>query len=141
VKAFLDTSVLVAAFYGDHVHHEASLDLLLRFPKSQAACAVHSLAETYSVLTGMPGKDRATGEQAMQFLDDVRTRVTPIALGVDDYAHVLREAEEQRISGGAIFDALIARCAKLSQAQHIYTWNEKDFRRLGAGIASRVRTP
>jgi predicted nucleic acid-binding protein len=33
MKAFLDTSVLVPVFYGDHVHHAGSLDLFTRFPK------------------------------------------------------------------------------------------------------------
>jgi predicted nucleic acid-binding protein len=33
MKAFLDTSVLVPVFYGDHVHHAASLELFTRFPK------------------------------------------------------------------------------------------------------------
>lgn len=34
VKAFFDTSALVPVFYGDHVHHRASLDLFAWFEKS-----------------------------------------------------------------------------------------------------------
>ncbi len=30
MKAFLDTSVLVATFYADHEHHRPSIDLFLR---------------------------------------------------------------------------------------------------------------
>ena len=33
MKAFLDTSILVSVFYGDHEHHEASLSLFIRFAK------------------------------------------------------------------------------------------------------------
>ena len=52
VKAFLDTSVLVATFYADHEHHRPSIDLFLRFRKEEACCAAHSLAEVYVTLTG-----------------------------------------------------------------------------------------
>ena len=64
MKAFLDTSVLVAAFYGEHQHHESSLALLVRQKKPTACTAAHCLAEVYSVLTGMPGKDRESGRSA-----------------------------------------------------------------------------
>lgn len=63
MKAFLDTSVLIATFYGDHEHHGSSLDLFLRFGKSDASCAVHSLAEVYATLTRMPGKHRVRGDE------------------------------------------------------------------------------
>ena len=33
MKGFFDTSVLVSVFYGDHVHHKASLDLFIQFDK------------------------------------------------------------------------------------------------------------
>ncbi len=63
MKAFLDTSVLVAAFYGDHEHHQASLALLLRHPKADVCTGAHALAEVYSVLTGMPGKNRVRPDE------------------------------------------------------------------------------
>jgi hypothetical protein len=34
MKAFFDTSVLVPVFYGDHVHHLASLELFIQYDKS-----------------------------------------------------------------------------------------------------------
>jgi predicted nucleic acid-binding protein len=37
MKAFFDTSVLVPVFYGDHVHHQASLDLFIQCDKQRAA--------------------------------------------------------------------------------------------------------
>ena len=64
MRAFLDTSVLVAAFYGDHEHHDSSIELFLRYRKHEACCAAHSLAEVYASLTGMPGKNRATPDEA-----------------------------------------------------------------------------
>jgi hypothetical protein len=80
MKAFLDTSVLVPVFYGDHIHHEASLALFIRFDKSTGCCGVHSLAEVFSTLTRMPGKHRISGEQAMLFIGGIRERLSIIAL-------------------------------------------------------------
>jgi len=61
MKSFLDTSVLVPVFYGDHTHHQASLELFVQFNKSTGCCEAHSLAslaEIYSTLTRMAGKHR-----------------------------------------------------------------------------------
>ena len=55
MKGFFDSSVLVPVFYGDHVHHKASLELFIQFDKSTGCCGAHSLAEVYSTLTRMPG--------------------------------------------------------------------------------------
>lgn len=45
------------------------------------------------------------------------------------------------VIGGAVYDALIARCALKAGADIIYTWNLSHFTRLGPEIARRVRTP
>jgi predicted nucleic acid-binding protein len=38
MTAFFDTSVLVPVFYGDHVHHQASLELFIQQDKSSGCC-------------------------------------------------------------------------------------------------------
>lgn len=68
MKAFLDTSVLVAVFYEFHEHHEASLGLLLRHGRNEGACSAHSLAEVYAALMGMPGRNRVTPAEALLYL-------------------------------------------------------------------------
>ena len=141
MKPFLDTSVLVATFYGDHEHHEPSLTLFLRQKKQTAYAAAHSLVEVYSVLTGMPGKHRATADEALLFLSDVRERLTLVTLDEKEYFGVLKSAAATGISGEAVYDALIARCALKGKADVIYTWNTKHFNRPGMELASRVRTP
>jgi predicted nucleic acid-binding protein len=45
------------------------------------------------------------------------------------------------ILGGAIYDAILGHCALKAGAETIYTWNTKDFLRLSAPIAGRVKTP
>ena len=141
MKAFLDTSVLVATFYAQHEHHTPSIDLFLRFDKNDACCAAHSLAEIYSVLTGRTGRDRVSGDGALLFLGNVRERLTTIALDPQEYFAALEASAPLGIAGGATYDALLGYCAMKAEAQSIYTWNVKDFQRLGPTIAARVKTP
>ena len=140
MKAFLDTSVLIPVFYGDHTHHAASLDVFVQC-EMDGCCGAHSLAEVYSVLTRMPGKHRVSCEQAMLFVGSIRERLKVIALDGDEYADMLEKAAEARIVGGAIYDAILAACALKSGAENIYTWNLRHFARFGSEIAGRVLTP
>jgi predicted nucleic acid-binding protein len=141
VIAFLDTSVLVATFYGDHEHHEASADVFLKFGKKQACCGAHSLAEVYSSLTRIPGKHRISGEQAMLFLAIIRDRLTVVTLDDEEYFQAIEEASSVGVVGGTIYDAVLARCALQARAETIYTWNVKHYQQLGPKVAARVRTP
>jgi predicted nucleic acid-binding protein len=141
VKAFFDTSVLVAAFYDEHEHHEPSFDLYSKQEKSSACTAAHCLAEVYAVVTGMPGKDRASPDEAMLFLQSVRERLSLVTLDELEYLKVLEDAASAGISGGTVYDAVIAHCALKSEAQTIYTWNTKHFNRLGGSIAARIKQP
>jgi len=141
VIAFLDTSVLVATFYGDHQHHEASTDVFLRFGKKQACCGAHSLVEVYSSLTRMPGRHRISGEQALLFLATIRERKTVITLDEEEYFQAVEEASSLGVVGGAIYDAVLARCALKARAETIYTWNVKHYQQFGPKVATRVRTP
>jgi predicted nucleic acid-binding protein len=141
VKAFLDTSVLVAAFYEEHEHHEPSFDLFSQQERSTACTAAHCLAEVYAVVTGMPGKDRASGDEALLFLHDIRNHLGLVALDGSEYFTVLEDAATMGIVGGTAYAAIIAHCALKANAQTIYTWNIKHFNRLGESIAARLRQP
>jgi predicted nucleic acid-binding protein len=140
-RVFLDTSVLVATFYGEHEHHDPSFELFAQQKKSTACTAAHCLAEVYAVVTGMPGKNRASPDEAMLFLRDVVERLTTVALDENEYFKVLEQTATAGISGGASYDAVIAQCALKANAQTIYTWNLKHFDRLGAHVAARTRRP
>jgi predicted nucleic acid-binding protein len=141
VKYFFDTSVLVAAISVHHVHHVPSQAAYLAATKANSSCAAHSLAELYSTLTRFPGKQRMTGEQALLFIEDIRQRFTTVALDHDEYWSAITDSATQGIVGGAIYDALIARCALKTKAGIIYTWNLNHFRRLGPEVAKRVQAP
>jgi predicted nucleic acid-binding protein len=141
MKAFFDTSALVPVFYGDHVHHQPSLDLFIRFNRSTGCCAAHSLAEVYSTLTRMPGKHRISGEQAMLFVGSIRERLSIIALDGDEYADALEAAATRGIVGGNIYDAMLAHCALKAKAQAIYSWNGRHYGQCGQEVIRRLRTP
>jgi predicted nucleic acid-binding protein len=141
VKAFLDTSVLVATFYADHEHHAPSIDLFLRFGKRHACCGAHSLAEVYATLTGMPGKRRVSGDEALLFLGDIRERLTLVALDEQEYFQVAAASAAGGLASGAVYDAILGHCALKAKAEAIYTWNPRDFLRLSPAIAGRVKTP
>jgi predicted nucleic acid-binding protein len=133
--------VLVAAFYDEHEHHERSFGLFSQQEKTTACTAAHCLAEVYAVVTGMPGKDRASPDEALLFLRDVRERLGLTALGEAEYFKVLEDAATVGISGGTVYDVLIGHCALKANAHTIYTWNVQQFSRLGGKIAARVRQP
>jgi predicted nucleic acid-binding protein len=141
VKDFLDTSVLVAAFHVDHPHHQPSFDLFVRCQKTDACCAIDSLAEVYATLTGMPAPRRASGDQALLFISNIHERFTLVGLDEQEYSQMLETAAAAGLLGGAVYDAILGHCALKADAETIYTWNTKDFLRLAQSIAARVKRP
>lgn len=141
MKAFFDTSALVPVFYGDHVHHPASLARFIQFDRAAGCCAAHSLAEVYSTLTRMPGKHRISAEQAMLFIGSIRERLSIVALSGDEYADALQAAAALGIVGGGIYDALLAQCAIKAGAETIYSWNARQYGLCGPEVTRRLRTP
>jgi predicted nucleic acid-binding protein len=141
VKWFFDTSVLVPVFLDEHIHHPASLAAYLKTDRTSAACAAHSFAELYATLTRIPGPQRASPDQALMLIESIRERFSIVALDSDEYHSAIADAVTEGISGGTIYDVLIARCALKARAEIIYTWNIDHFRRCGTEIAKRLRTP
>jgi len=140
MKYFVDTSVFVAAFFKNYYGHQSSLTLFTKLDKTHSAIAAHTLAEIYSTVTGMP-KNRASPAEALMFLTEVRQRVKIVTMEEKNYLEALDNFATYGLIGGGIYDALSAQCALKAGAQYLFTWNVKDFTRLGADIASRVRTP
>ena len=141
MKAFFDTSVLNAAFDAHHINHAPSFEVLARFTGDSGCCGAHSLAEIYATLTGRTGRGRVSRDEAILFLENLTERLTIVSLTDREYLAAVRASAEVGIIGGAIYDAILAHCALKAGAQIIYTWNVRDFTRLGSAIARRVRTP
>jgi predicted nucleic acid-binding protein len=112
-----------------------------KFTQAQASCGAHSLAEVYSALTRMPGRDRISAEQAILFIDDLRNRLTVVSLTADEHAQGLRKYAAMGVVGGTIYDALLAHCALKARAEEIYSWNSRHYQQFGPEVAARWRTP
>lgn len=133
---------MVAAFHVEHPHHQPSFDLFVSCEKDHSCCGLHSLAEVYAILTGMRvAARRASGDQALLFIGNIRERFTLVGLDEREYSQMLDAAAAAGLTGGAIYDALLGCCALKGAAETIYTWNMKDFLRLSPEIACRVKTP
>jgi len=141
MKEFFDTSVLIAAFRGDHVHHAPSIRLLSAAATKRSACGVHTLAEVYAVMTALPVKPPIQPEQALRFIVEIENRLTTIALDGNEYKAAIEDAAGKGLFGGKIYDALLLRCAVKWQADVIYTWNVKHFQNILPEIHSRIRAP
>jgi predicted nucleic acid-binding protein len=141
VRQFFDTSVLVSAFWGDHPGHRASLELFVGANPSTSACAVHSLAETYSVLTRLPIRPVISPDQSYMLVEQMHGRLALVALDGSEYLEVLRRAAQQGFGGGRVYDALLLSCARKFEADRVYTWNLADFQQIAPELADRIRTP
>jgi predicted nucleic acid-binding protein len=141
VKEFFDTSVLVAAFWGGHPNHHASVKRFGSAGRKQSACGIHSLAEVYAVMTALPVRPLIPPEQAALFVREVRDRLTPIALDEKEYFAAIEKAAARGFLSGRVYDALLLGCAAKAKAQTIYTWNVKHFRDLAPELAGRIHTP
>jgi predicted nucleic acid-binding protein len=141
VKQFFDTSVLVAAFWGGHRDHAASIKLLGAADKRQSACAMHSLAEVYATMTALPVRPILPPEQVLLFVQEVRDRLTIVSLDEREYFATIQQAAAAGFTSGRVYDALLLSCAVKAKAQVIYTWNLKHFLAIAPEQATRIRTP
>lgn len=132
---------MIAAFWGDHSDHEASLRVFAEANRESGACGIHSLAEVYAVMTALPVRPILGPEQVFLFVQQVAERLTTITLEPAEYLDSIRAASDSGFAGGRIYDALLLACARKSQAGIIYTWNVKHFRQIAPDLAGCIRTP
>jgi len=103
----VDTSVVVAGFASWHEGHGPAAAVLARGPRVPA----HVLVETYSVLTRLPPPHRAPSDIVTSFLAQ-RFRQPPLTLAPRAWPRFLDRAAELGITGGAVYDALVAATAR-----------------------------
>lgn len=65
----------------------------------------------------------------------------PVVLTAEDYQIVITTMVNLNLSGGGIYDALIAQSAMKVEVDILLTLNPKDFMRLGEEIAQLVQVP
>jgi predicted nucleic acid-binding protein len=130
-----DTSCMVAAVCSWHEHHErAARAIESRLNRRERMIvAAPALIEAYSVLTRLPAPHRLSPADALSLMEANFIRpVKVVALPPEDYSAILRGAPVAGISGGRIYDAIIAACAHRSNARTLLTFNDSHFRPLAA---------
>ena len=144
MKALLDTSTLIAAMLPDHVHHSQALAWLSQ-AKSGAfefVCSGHSLAEIYAVLTRLPRTPPIGPDEALRLIEENVTRHARVySLSSDEYALLIELLVRNRITGAAVYDAIIARVGELATVDYLVTLNVADFQRVWPAGAARIVSP
>jgi predicted nucleic acid-binding protein len=102
----LDTSVAIPLLVATHRAHAA----VSRWWNGQeVALSGYALAETYSVLTRLPGDLRLAPADAARLLAE--RFVDPLLLGSDVAGRLPEVLSRLGIAGGAVYDALVALAA------------------------------
>ena len=102
----VDTSVAVPLLVSTHAAHGA---VVRWWADREVALSGHALAETYSVLTRLPGDIRVSPSDAARLLED---RFAPRLLLDSRTARRLPEVlSRMEIAGGAVYDALVGLAA------------------------------
>lgn len=103
----VDTSVAVPLLVRSHARH---VDVVRWWAGQELTLSGNALAETYSVLTRMPGDARLSGPDAARLLDVRFT--TPLTLSSPQAQKVHTTLSRLGIAGGAVYDGLVALAAK-----------------------------
>jgi len=133
MKVFFDTSVLIAAIVEPHPMHTHALPWLGRAKgeEFQFLVASHTLAELYAVLTTLPVKPKIQPGIAWRLIhENVGRFAKIITLSQSDYRDTIRCVADLGLSGGIIYDALIAKAAEKSEADRLLTFKADDFKRI-----------
>jgi predicted nucleic acid-binding protein len=133
MKVLFDSSALIAAFVESHSKHIEARTWVSRAKRKEIEYVVagHSLFEVYSVLTSAPFQPRITPGIAQELLkENVEDFAEIVALSKKDHQRIIQKLAELNLSGGIVYDAIIAECALKSKADQIITSNSKDFVRI-----------
>src|SRR5258705_11878977 len=109
-----DTSCLVALICSWHERHAATLKEMNHRNQSGYASvlAAHSLVETFAVLTRIPYPYRLSEKDTWELLNANFSKTRVVALTSTQYWAALKTCRDSGISGGQIYDAVIAACAR-----------------------------
>jgi predicted nucleic acid-binding protein len=144
MRAFCDTSVLVAAVLSSHPRYPACEAMLSRIARREhiGYCSTHGLAETFSVLLRMPTTPKLRGEHVLAILEHtILPNFSIIPLDTLDYVECLRELAATNLAGGRVYDLLHLRAARKCAPERIFTLNTKEWISLSPELAALIGEP
>lgn len=103
----VDTSVAIPLLLASH---EAHASVLAWADGRELALSGHALAETFAVLTRLPGDARVRPHDAVALIDDNFPLRLMLPTGIGDTCH--RELARCGVAGGATYDGLVALAAR-----------------------------
>jgi toxin FitB len=101
----LDTSVAVALLVSQHSAHTRVIDWWIARGRPELSLAGPALAESYSVLTRLPGDLRVAPDDAARLL---RQLGLPLVLSNETQQTLADQLSSAGIAGGAVYDAVVA---------------------------------
>jgi predicted nucleic acid-binding protein len=102
----VDTSVAIPLLVRTHAAHAA---VVRWWDGREVALSGHALAETYSVLTRLPGDLRLAPADAARLIAD--RFAEPLILRPEAFRRLPDELSRLGIAGGAVYDAVVALAA------------------------------
>jgi predicted nucleic acid-binding protein len=143
MKVLFDTNILVSAAFEVHPSHAISLPWIqkVRNQNILGYISTHSIAELYAVMTRLPLARPLSPQQVHDAIANNLKAFHPVDLESSDYLEVLKNVSQLNITGGGIYDAIIAQAALKANVDILLTLNSKHFTRLGENIAKLVRDP
>lgn len=144
MKVFFDTSVIIAAFINVHPKHEKSLRWLQRVKKKEieGIISVHSLIESYSILTTLPLSPKIYPLLAVDLIkENILKNFVVVKYNTTDYIRLLDEFSSGNIIGGASYNGLILYVARKIKIDRILTLNVNDFIRISPQLTKIISEP
>ncbi|MCL1493377.1 MAG: PIN domain-containing protein [Pseudanabaena sp. Salubria-1] len=143
MKVLFDTNVLVAATIEAHPNHAITLPWIqkVRNKSIQGYISTHSIAELYAVMTRLPLAQPLNSQQVHDVIVNNLESFHPVDLESSDYLEIIRNVAKLNITGGGIYDAIIAQAALKANVDILLTMNSKHFTRLGEHISRLVTDP
>jgi predicted nucleic acid-binding protein len=131
-----DSNVLVAATQADHPRHAAAIAALESVLDGNdiLVLPVHSLVETYSVLTRLPPPARLAPSIAMGSIRNFVAQGEVVSLSSVRVLELLDHGAATGITGGRIYDKLIGTTAVEAGAEVLLTFNARHFANLGLSL-------
>ena len=114
-----------------HPEHDRCRGWLARVARDELelVVAAHTIAELYAVLSTLPTRPRLGPDRAWRLIEDnVLAHARVVAPSAREQTETVREIALRGLSGGVVYDALIAHVARSEQVDVLLTLNERHFR-------------